>query len=462
MARRRAAGAALAAAAALLLGGCWDRRELEDMAFVLALGVDAVAPGEGAAPTGEPGARAAAAPMEVTLMIAVPNAMDGEEGGGGGGGGGKKVLTTHVRALSLTDAIQLANTFINREVSLKHVKTLVVSEEMARLGVLPRLADSLARQPALRRSLAVLISRGRAGDFLARARPELERDPGRYLELLPLAERWTGFSPRGTRLHQLLTQEDTPGGAPLLGLVATRPDKGREREEEGEEKGGGGGKPHEEAAPTAGAAPVRPGGGEVAGRLSPLAVPRRGGPNVDLVGAAVIRDGRMVGELTGEAVRVAQMLRGEFQSALITLPDPEAPGHQVTLRLKAGRAPRVRAFWAPDGRVQIDAHVFLEGELYGVDSRLDYTEPARRARLEAATARHLADLAEELVRVSQRQWQADIFGFGYQAAALFPTYGDWVAYDWNRRWPEATVYPRFTVVLRRFGTLLGPPLRRDR
>lgn len=415
----------LAGALALLaLGGCWDRRELEDVAFVLAVGVD---PGP-------------ANDLEVSLMIAVPNKLGGE---GGGGGFGEPVMITRVRTPALAEANTIANAYINRYVSMQHLKSLIINEDFVRQGRLGELLDTITRLPALRRTTAVIISRGNAGDLLAEAKPGLERAPNRYLELLAATDAFTGMTPRDARVHELATQLENPGGVPLLYLAAVH------RDDEG-------------AQGTAGTAAPAPGEGGGPLRLLPGAVPRRGGPNVDLVGAVAYHRNGIAGELSGREVRVVNMVRGEFERAAVSFPDPLRPRARVTVELKRAAPPQVRPYWE-DGRIAFRVLVPLEAQLLGVQSRLDYTREDRLYELEAALAQELAADAAEVFRRTQ-QWRADVFLLGYKAARLFATYPAWRAYDWEAHYPEVRADIRFRVRVRRFGDQLSParPLEEKR
>nr|MDA8233335.1 Ger(x)C family spore germination protein [Clostridia bacterium] len=79
------------------LSGCWDRRELEEQAFVLTLGVD-----KGTIPSS----------FLWTFQIAIPRQLAGGQTGGGGGGGGQKPSTIiSVEATTLFGALNLINSF---------------------------------------------------------------------------------------------------------------------------------------------------------------------------------------------------------------------------------------------------------------------------------------------------------------------------------------------------------------
>lgn len=438
---RRAPLVALALVLTPLLTGCWDRRELEELAFVLALGLDR-------APRG----------VQVSAMIAIPSKMAGGGGDGGGGGGGgigeeDVVTVSTVTAATIPEAANLLNSYLARAVSLEQAKVLVVGRDLAEQEGLVPFLDFLDRSRPIRATMAVVVSQGPAVELLSRLHPQVERDPHRFLEFLPLQDRETALIPHSARFNDLLAATENPGMDGIAYLIALRPQPGQRQQEGSTEEGArpGGDAGEGTAASGEAAGPPRP-EQWVAGNL-----PRRGGPNAEMAGAAIFREARMVGVATGQEMRVINLLRGDLRRAVLSVPDPLAPGQEVALEIRPGRLPMVRAeLGGPHPRLTVIAP--QEATLLGVQSRIDYArDETRIARLAEATSALLEATAREVIRKAQTEWRADPFGFGLKVARLFPTYVDWREYDWRRRFPEAEVEVRIPVQIRRPGTRFDPP-----
>ncbi len=169
-----------------LLTGCWDRLEIEERAVVLGVSVD-TAPQETARREDEITHTAEGFPVpnvnmiRVTVQIALPGKipLGPGESGGGSRGSEQTVWVIGTEGHTLDDAIMNLQQQISGRIFFGHLRVIVVSEELARLGM-QNINDYFHRNPEVRRMAWMMISKGRA-ERLMRASPELERVPALYL-----------------------------------------------------------------------------------------------------------------------------------------------------------------------------------------------------------------------------------------------------------------------------------------
>lgn len=155
----------------LILSGCYDRFEVDDLAYVIAIGAD----------VGENNQ------IDITYQIAVPLKLTGDNSETG-----KETYTTYtVTAPSLSIGNNKANTEISKEINLSHVKVIVYSEELARQGISGHINVFLS-QSDIRPKASFLVCDGRAQDLLEKVSPKLEESPARYYELLFNSSNYTG------------------------------------------------------------------------------------------------------------------------------------------------------------------------------------------------------------------------------------------------------------------------------
>lgn len=396
---------------AMPLSGCWDRTELEEIAFVLAVGVD----------------KGKESVYSVTFAIALPDKLAGKEGGGQG----KPLLMTTVEAPTVAGAIAMADSYLSRQVSLRHTKALFIGEELARISGMHTM-DEFVRFRQARRTMYYLVTKGKAADFLKEMEPKLEKNPQRYIEQLIQNVRYTALIPSASQIQSFVSIVNTAYSAPVTYYAAIK--------QEGEEEQGGGG---------AGAA-----SGYKAGNL-----PRKGGPNVELLGGAAFRGEHMVGVLTGEEMRSILLLQGEFKRALYSIPDPKRKDLFVSMEVHQGR-PYVVNVDLSGQRPKISVVVTLEGELLSIQSNRDYTEPGLQEELEDAAIRTIAEGMLTAIKKTQ-QWGTDVAGFGKHVVKQFGTVDQWEAYKWDERYPNAEISVGVRFTLRRFGKQMTPPKGKD-
>lgn len=100
----------------LLLSGCWSKRELTDLALVLALGIDMTKDGK----------------YEVSMQIVNPGNVAGAVQQGGGGGQGLPIVVYHQKGDNIVEAARKASTMISRRLYFSHTNMLVIGEKVAK------------------------------------------------------------------------------------------------------------------------------------------------------------------------------------------------------------------------------------------------------------------------------------------------------------------------------------------
>ncbi len=437
--------------------GCWDRTEVDDRAFIMAIGLDE-------APDHQ---------IYVTFHIAVPRAVaggggrGGGSGSGGGAGGQETSLITTLMGRSVLSLLDLVNTHVDRRPTLVHGKMVVIGERLARRGIAPYIGE-LVRFRDARRTMFLAVTQGTAKEFIERNRPIIEENPAKNLELLALANRQTGFVPP-SQLHRFLVEMQSFGEEPVAILAGIKEEAPGGRTEQSGGGGNGGGGGDQGGSPDGGSssgggvggpprmpspppAPARSDSDYLAGRS-----PSVGGNPVELLGGAVFRGDRMVGQITGQDVRAMLMLRGTFKRGTLVLEDPSVKDRYVSCDLHLARPTEIKVEKEEHGGFHIKVKVLLEGEVIGSQSRTDYSKPKDLRALEKRLAKDIKKSCQDLVRKAQTEFAADIFAFGNKARHLTRTWREWEDLNWPERFPEARVDVDVRLDLRRTGLLFEPP-----
>lgn len=389
-----------------LLAGCWNKMEIEEGAYVLALGVDE---GRGGS-------------LAITVVIAKPRALAGKEGGSPEE---PPVLITTVEAPGIAAATNILHGYIGRRVQFHHVQAVFVHEQLAREKGLVFL-DEVARFRQLRETAFLIVTREPAAEFLQRVAPELDINPIKFIEQLTYHTRTSGTLPSASQISSFIALLNAEYQEPIAYYAALS------AEESGSET-------------------ISP---ERESQIEAGVLPRSGGPAVEMIGAAVFRGRRMVGVLNGEEVRALLVLQNRFQGAFDAVPDPGDPDEFIILHVSRGRPTRIFVDRLGE-KPSIRAYITLEAEVVGVPSGIDYALPDRQDELEQAIGQHVLQTMERLIEKTQR-WESDVAGFGRHAVSAFPTVQTWEAYNWPRRYAEAEITATVDVRLRRFGLTLAP------
>lgn len=164
--RRRIGLGVLLIGTALLLTGCWDRKEINDIAFVLTSSADLEEDGK----------------IRVAYMLPLPGQMGGASGGGGGTGGGKSYYIDSEVGNTLREATQKLQLRMARKIILSHRRTVIVGEDLAKKGI-GLMFDEIPRTPESRLTSFLVVAKGKGYDLL-NTEPKFERFPAEAIREL--------------------------------------------------------------------------------------------------------------------------------------------------------------------------------------------------------------------------------------------------------------------------------------
>ncbi|MDP4086181.1 MAG: Ger(x)C family spore germination protein [Bacillota bacterium] len=166
-----------------LLSGCWDSKEIDKRANILAIGIDEaktkeqkhedeIAHFKNKLPISNEKM------IKLTAQIAVPGRIPlGPEQGGGGPT--NPVLVIPVVGHTIDDALVNLQQEVSNPLFLGHLRIIVLNEKVARKGT-QQINDFLRRNPQIRRTANLVVSKEHASSYM-KVNPKLERIPSLYL-----------------------------------------------------------------------------------------------------------------------------------------------------------------------------------------------------------------------------------------------------------------------------------------
>jgi len=389
----------------LFAAGCWDQLELEEQAFVVVVGLD-----KGPNNT-----------VEVTFQIANPQIGSSDIGTADNEPPSDTIRFT---AADILSAKELANSVVTRTINFAHLKTIIIHEGLARSEQFPHVMGAAVRDPEMRREVVLIVSREKAYDFIQKNRPRLETRPHKYYELMQRRWQETGYVPYSTLSHYLQSQVID---AMFLAIYATADEK------------------HGRASRSA--------DDYLAGE-----VPKKSGDPVQMMGAAVIESGRMVGTLTGQQMRWTQVLRhkSSVSSFITSFTDPLDAEAMVTVRLFKDGEPKIDMNLRKDPP-HIRVSLKLRAQILSFTSLQPYATDFNKQRLlEKHLVEEIKNELTEVIRLSQKKFRGDPFEWQLIARKKFMTLPAYHAYNWPNHFKRAHVDVDVNLRFENFGKQRTP------
>ncbi|GAB7388764.1 Ger(x)C family spore germination protein [Bacillaceae bacterium] len=357
----------------LFLAGCWDKREINDLALVLAAGID----------------KKKDKTIELSVQLAVPQAMGGGQqgmgSGVGGGGEGRTVIVGTADGVTVFDAMSKLQEKIPRRIFWGHNRVIVIGEEMAREGIGPQL-DFFVRyvQPRLRAYL--FVSKGKAAEVLNILSP-LENSSAELAR--ELANFRFGLRVTVKDFLQMLNGDSGAAALPWLEVAPT-----------------GSGKDEKEP------------------------------KTLRLNGTVIFKEDKMVGRVDDKVTRGLLWVRDEIELAAITIVQDTGRG-LISLELLRSRTELVPEI--KDGKWTMTVKVDTVNDIVEDGANLDVMDPRIVRDLEKEVGEDIENRIRQALNKVQKGMKADVFGFAEAFHRRYP--GEWAKA--KERWDE--IFPEIEV-----------------
>lgn len=351
---------------AVFAAGCWDLREVEDLAFVMATAVDT-------APRGE-----------VKLLVQVINARALGAGPRGGITQGASIPTKPYRnyetvGRTVFDAIRELSLNVPKRLYFAQNREVLFTEKMARRG-LGEVIDFFDRSVEIRKLAYVLVVKGNMEEVLELP-GALAPSPALRIEGIMLHQHMANHFPLVSLGDFLgfLAAEGQETYCPVIRLGKNPTQKLR---------------PH---------------------KPSPLAPEPY--LQMKIAGTALFRKDKLVGFLNEHETRGLLWARGKVQGGHLEVPCPSGKG-KISLEILRSKA-RMKPEITGDGRLKVTVKIREEANLVETGCPLDVGKVDVIKKLEALQARAIEREVMDAVRRAQ-EYRSDAFGFGAAFHRRYP------------------------------------------
>ena len=354
----------------LMTSGCWNYRELNDMALVQAVGIDKEADG-----------------YQISVQIVNVKKQAKESNTEME----SPVVVYEGKGKTLSEALNKIELQIPKELYIGHIKTVVVGEETAKLGIRDYL-DFLLRDREVRKIYPFFIAKGSKAVDVLKVLTPIETLPSvNLVEMINTSQKTNGEVTNrafDNVLMCLYTRGRHPG-VPAVEIVGAV--------EEGEKL-----ENISDSTPNA--------------RLS-------------LTGPAVFKEDRLVGYLEDKEGLGYNIMRNMVNSSIITFPCDDAgnygsvkmdkPKISTNTKIENGK---------PLGEVKLET----TATIIEYNCKLNIKEPDNIKKIEKMVNREVKSILESAIITTQKKFGSDIIGFGEN---LYRNdYKNWLKFEDN--WDE--------------------------
>lgn len=376
--------------------GCYDNSEIEDLAYVIAIGIDEVDDNN----------------FNLTFQTAIPQAITG------GGGEGTAIIS--FKTDNFLSGLKKASEYLSRRINLSHTKIIVFSESVAKKGI-TAFINGFQESLEIRQDIKIVVSSEEAKKYLESVQPKLSANPSKYYELL-FRSYETDFLVPQTQLEDFQYRAKSVGAQPVA--ILTAPDKNIN--ESGKSESGGGG----EGKKTGGEQEKKSGGGEEGGKEG-----EEQKQSMSLKGLAVFNNDKMIGTLDEKESSILAVMTGS-KNINLTLVDPFDDKYKILSSIKRERA-STTAINFQKGKPVITLDLKLDINIESSQSSIDYGIPQNSEKLNNIYRDLLAKEIKKLLEKVTYGLKSDVFGYGELAKKNFLTSKNWESAQWQKVFPQA-------------------------
>jgi spore germination protein KC len=376
----------------LIMAGCWDMRDIDRRALIMAIGIDRVASPDARQAATESSLQVTPAQPQYKVTVEVPILK--EIGSGpesqGGGSKGKPAWVLIATGSSPAQAISLMDRRIWETPFFGHTKVVVIGEETARNDI-EDIVEYFRRNQEISRRLKLVIARGEAKDVIE-VEPIIEDFLGIYLD----------------NLIELVL---------LSGHVQCRNFSEISRDEDGN-------------------------------TLIPRVRPEA--DEVVVAGSAVMKDWRLVGWLGELETFGSLFVQNRVRYGTLVVGYPSWESGQITFSIESSKT-RLKAS-QDDGKLQFYINIRTEGDIIEQIGGQDLDDDELLKSIQNLLQEEIQRLAALVIKKSQEEFKVDPLGLGEVVRKQLPKLWKEIEKDWQDVYfPNTTFQIKSEVKIRRTG-----------
>jgi spore germination protein KC len=355
----------------ILIVGCWNRRELNDLAVSVAMGID------------KQGKQ-----IVLSDQVLIPQAISGKEGGASFIA---PVVLFQTRGYGIQETARKMTKRSTRKIYVGQLQILILGEELAKEG-LAKVLDHITRDHEYRKDFYVAVARGSKAQDILEVFTALEKTPATKLKsALDVSSKVWGET-SAIKIDDLISAVISKGKEAVLTGITLEGNRSFINKKQNAEKI---------------AAPVK----QIFSNL------------------AVFKKDKLVGWLNEQESIGYNYTQKNIKSTSVLLTCPNDSNKKITVEIL--RTKNDTKVVMKDGKPVIHLNIKTEGVISDAQCNMDFTKPSSISQVEQLTNNKIQKSISMSVHTLQRQYKSDIFGFGEEVERKSPKYWEDVKNNWN-------------------------------
>ena len=374
----------------LLLSGCWSKRELNELAIVVALGIDKIDD-----------------EYEISIQVVDPSEISSKQPSSGR----SPVVTYHAKGKSVFEAIRRMTTLTPRKPYFSHLQIVVIGQKLAEEGLNEPL-DFIARDHEFRNDFDVVMSYQTTAKEVLNVLTPIEKMPAnKLLNSIKVSEKSWG-STLTVNIDELLNTLSSKEKSAVLSAV----------EIEGDPKLG----------------------------IDQTNVERIKTPVIlKYSGIAVFKEDKLLGLLSEEESIYFNFLNNKIESTVVVLACPDKG--DLTTEITQSKA-KIKGIFEK-GTPKISIKINVTQNIGEVNCAINLTQNKTIEYIDKLTEDQIKEQTEKTLNIIQKSYKLDILGFGEALRRENPKKWKEMQKEWSTIYPEITVDIDVTVNTQGLGTI---------
>lgn len=318
-----------------------------------------------------------------------------------------QIIVNTVDANSISNALNIMDTYFAKRLDLSHCRIIVFSEEIAQRGISSYIY-TLMNDVQVRPSANIIVSTCNAYYYIKSCNPSLETSITKYYDIFPNSSKYTGYlcnATIGDFFNSLICNYCQP--YTILGGV-TSSNNGSSQTANTDDS-------------------------NVKSGSSPIS----GTNGTENIGTAIFKNDKLVGELNAIETVCFNILRKDVDSFLISVPNPNEKNSNIDIYVTPQQKSKIDVNIV-NGSPYIKIDYSFKAKIYSVNENSNYLNDSSLSTISNSCNKYLESILTEYLYKTSQEFKSDVTGLGKYVVSDFATTQDFENYNWTDNYINST------------------------